>query len=248
MSAAFQGIESRKQRLVRLGGETMTLIIGARCSDGIVLAADRRRLSRYEKGPETNKVFRLDCDVVLAGAGDDAVLNEARVLIDRRVKEVKSESPSIKLFDIVEITAGVVNELVSYYKDRVEEPFGYALSGLEDIDHGNAKLYTVFGAGLSEVPWVCHGAVSSYARPLLELLLAEGDLPVDEASKVMAPLFTLVSNVQTTVGGGVDMYVVKDGQRIGQFTHSKEVSLEGLRFGVLKALGIQAGGCVSRTE
>jgi len=226
----------------------MTLIIGARCSDGIVLAADRRRLSRYEKGPETNKVFRLDCDVVLAGAGDDAVLNEARVLIDRRVKEVKSQSPSITLFDMVEVTAGVVNELVSYYKDRVEEPFGYALAGLEDIDHGNAKLYTVFGAGLSEVPWVCLGAGSSYARPLLELLLAEGDLSVDEASKVMAPLFTLVSNVQTTVGGGVDIYIVKDGQRIGQFTHSKEVNLEGLKLGVLRAFGIQPSGCVLRTE
>ena len=226
----------------------MTLIIGARCSDGIVLAADRRRLSRYEKGPETNKVFRLDCDVVLAGAGDDAVLNEARVLIDRRVKEVKSQSPSTTLFDMVEVTAGVVNELVSYYKDRVEEPFGYALSGLEDIDRGNAKLYTIFGAGLSEVPWVCLGSGSSYARPLVELLLAERDLSVDEASKVMAPLFTLVSNVQTTVGGGVDMCVVKDGQGIGQFTHSKEVNLEGLRFGVLKALGIQHGGCISRTE
>lgn len=226
----------------------MTLIISARCSDGIVMAADRRRLSKYEKGPETNKVFRLDCDVVLAGAGDDAVLNEARVLINRRMKEVKSQSPSTTLFDMVEVTASVVNELVSYYKDRVEEPFGYALSGLEDLDRGNAKLYTVFGAGLSEVPWVCLGSGSSYARPFVELLLAERDLSVDEASKVMAPLFTLVSNVQTTVGGGVDICVVRDGQGIGQFTHSKEVSLEGLRFGVLKALGIQPGRCVPRTE
>ena len=82
----------------------------------------------------------------------------------------------------------------------------------------------------------------------MELLLADGGLSVDEASKAMAPLFTLVSNVQTTVGGGVDIYVIRDGQGIGQFTHSKEVSLEGLRFGVLKALGIQPGGCVPRTE
>ena len=226
----------------------MTLIIGARCSDGIILAADRRRLSRYEKGPETNKLFRLDCDVVLAGAGDDAVLNEARVLIDRRVKEAKSQSPSTTLFDMVEVTAGVVNELVSYYKDRVEESFGYALSGLEDIDHGNAKLYTIFGAGLSEVPWVCLGTGSSYARPLVELLLADGSLSVDEVSKVMAPLFTLVSNVQTTVGGGVDICVIRDDRGIGQFLYSKEVSLEKLKFGVLKALGIQPGGCVPRTE
>ena len=37
------------------------------------------------------------------------------------------------LFDMVEVTASVVNELVSYYRDKVEEPFGYVLAGLENI-------------------------------------------------------------------------------------------------------------------
>ena len=43
----------------------MTLIIGSRCQDGIVLAADRRRMARYEKGPDTNKLFKLGCGVFL---------------------------------------------------------------------------------------------------------------------------------------------------------------------------------------
>lgn len=46
----------------------MILIIGTRCRDGIILAADCRRLARYEKGPEAKKLFILDCGVVLAGA------------------------------------------------------------------------------------------------------------------------------------------------------------------------------------
>ncbi len=50
----------------------------------------------------------------------------------------------------------------------------------------------------------------------------------DEASKVMAPLFSLVSNVQTTVGGGVDMCAVRDGQQIDQFTHSFVQGIEGV--------------------
>lgn len=79
----------------------MTLIIGAKCRDGVVVAADRRRLARYEKGPETRKLFKLDCGVILAGAGDDAVLNEARVFIERRIEESRSQSAEIKLFDIV---------------------------------------------------------------------------------------------------------------------------------------------------
>ncbi len=150
----------------------MTLIVGARCQDGVILAADRRRLARGEKGPEVTKTFKLSCGVVLAGAGDDAVLNEARVFIERRVEESQKQSPATRLFDIVEVTCGVTNELVGYYRDKVEESFGYVLAGLENVQSGNARLYTIFGAGLADVPWTCIGSGSAYARPLVDLLLA----------------------------------------------------------------------------
>jgi 20S proteasome alpha/beta subunit len=114
----------------------LTLIIGATCQDGIVLAADRRRMARYEKGPDTNKLFKLDCGALLAGAGDDAVLNEARIYIELRVSEIQSETPELKLFDIVKVTMNVVNELVNCYRDKVEESFGYVLAGLENLSGG----------------------------------------------------------------------------------------------------------------
>jgi len=216
----------------------MTLIIGARCRDGVVLAGDLRRLARYEKGPEVTKVFKLTSGAVLAGAGDDAVLSEARVFIERRVEELRGQSPVLKLFDIVEITCSVVNELVGLYRDKVEEPFGYVLAGLEDLG-GSAKLYTIFGAGFSEVPWACLGSGSSYARPLVDLLLAQGDLPTKETARTMPTLFSLVSNVQTTVGGGVDICIVKDGEGAGKMQHFGDVDLKPLRASILNALGIQ---------
>ncbi|MEE9529182.1 MAG: hypothetical protein V3V88_03945 [Dehalococcoidia bacterium] len=218
----------------------MTLIISTRCQDGVIVAADRRRLARYEKGPETLKLFKLACGVVLAGAGDDAVLNEARIFIERRIEEFRSQSPNVKLFDIVEITCSVVNELVGYYRDKVEEPFGYVLAGLENIRSGSARLYTIFGAGFSDVPWACLGSGSSYARPLVELLLADGSLHADEAVKTMAPLFTLVSSVQTTVGGGVDICTIKDEQETGNIVHNNEVSLEQLKSAILNTMGVPA--------
>ncbi len=217
----------------------MTLIVGAHCRDGIILAADRRRLARYEKGPETTKLFKLNCGVLLAGAGDDAVLNEARVFIERRIEETPNQPAAIKLFDIVEITCGVVNELVGCYRDKIDEPFGYALAGLENLTTGTARLYTVFGAGLSDVPWACIGSGSPYARPLLDLLLDDGDLASQDAVKVMPLLFTLVSNVQTTVGGGVDMCVVRDEQGSGAVQHSDDVNLQQLRSGILNTIGIR---------
>ena len=216
----------------------MTLIVGARCCDGIILAADRRRLAKSEKGPETNKVFKLSCNVALAGAGDDAVLNEARVFVERRIEEFQDQSSNMKLFDIVEITCSVVNELVTYYRDKVEEPFGYVLAGLENLTVGSAKLYTIFGAGFSEVPWACLGSGSSYARPFVELLLAQGDLSTKESTRAIPTLFTLVANVQTTVGGGVDICIVKDGEGAGKIQHFGDVDLKPLRASILNALGI----------
>lgn len=216
----------------------MTLIIGARCQDGIVLAADRMRMSRYEKGPNTNKLFKLDCGVLLAGAGDDAVLNEARIFIERRAKELQSEAPQRELFDVVEITKSVVNELVDCYRDKVEESFGYVLAGLENVSNGMARVYTIFGAGFSDVPWACIGSGSSYARPLVELLLAQGNLSTKEAAKTIPTLFTLVSNVQTTVGGGVDIGIIKDEQSIENIMHKDEVSLSRLRSAILGAMDV----------
>jgi len=217
----------------------MTLIVGERCCDGIILAADRRRLAKSEKGPETNKIFKLSCNAALAGAGDDAVLNEARVFVERRIEEFQGQSSNMNLFDVVEITCNVVNDLVSYYRDKVEEPFGYVLAGLENLTGGTAKLYTIFGTGFSEVPWACLGSGSSYARPFVELLLVQGDLSTKESAKAIPAIFTLVSNVQTTVGGGVDICVVKDGERVDEIQHFGDVDLKPLRAGIINALAIQ---------
>lgn len=217
----------------------MTLIIGSRCQDGIVLAADRRRITRYEKGPDTTKLFKLDCGVLLAGAGDDAVLNEARIFIERRAEEIPSQTPPLKLFDVIQITMGVVNELVNCYRDKVEESFGYVLAGLENINSGMARVYTIFGAGFSDVPWACLGSGSSFARPLVELLFAQGNLSTEEVAKTMPTLFTLVSNVQTTVGGGVDICIIKDEQGAGNIVHEKEINLERLRQAFLSAMDIK---------
>jgi 20S proteasome alpha/beta subunit len=121
----------------------------------------------------------------------------------------------------------------------VEEPFGYVLAGLENLTGGNAKLYTIFGAGFSEVPWACLGSGSSYARPLVELLLAQGDLPTKESAITMPVLFTLVSGVQSTVGGGVDICIITNEQGIGEITREGEVSLDVFRKAILSALGIK---------
>jgi len=74
----------------------------------------------------------------------------------------------------------------------------------------------------------------------VELLLADGSLHADEAVKTMAPLFTLVSSVQTTVGGGVDICTIKDEQETGNIVHNNEVTLEQLKSAILNTMGVPA--------
>ena len=216
----------------------MTLILGARGKDGVFLSADRRRLSKHERGPDCSKLVKLSCGLVLAGAGDDAVINEARTLIERQVEELQAQSLASTLLEVVEVTASVVNELVSRYQGKVEEPFGFVLGGLEKLEIGSAKIYTIFGGGFSEVPWVCLGLGSAYARPLVELLLVRGELLTHEATKTIPAIFTMVSDVQTTVGGGVDICEITDGQGIQDITHLGDIDLSKVRTAFLGAVGI----------
>lgn len=217
----------------------MTLIIGARCPNGVILSADRRHLSRHEKGPDIAKLVQLSCGVALAGAGDDGVLNEARTLIDSQVEELQAQASESTLLEVVKVTASVVNDLVARYQGTVEEQFGFVLGGLENLSNGTAKLYTVFGGGFSDVPWVCLGSGGSYARPLLELLLANGELSTDESATVMPAIFTMVSDVQTTVGGGIDICKITDDHETGNITHSEEINLSQIRVAFLTAVGIK---------
>ncbi len=93
---------------------------------------------------------------------------------------------------------------------------------------------------VSQMCLACLGSGSSYARPLVEILLAKGDLSVNQADKTIAPIFSFVSNVQTTVGEGVDVCIFKDEKGIESLVHREEVDLGGLRQAILEAMGVKS--------
>jgi len=72
----------------------------------------------------------------------------------------------------------------------------------------------------------------------VELLLAQGNLSAEGATTTMPTLFTLVSNVQTTAGGGVDISIIKDEQDIGGIVHEEEADLSRLRSAIISTMDI----------
>ena len=73
----------------------------------------------------------------------------------------------------------------------------------------------------------------------MELLLANGKLSVDESAKTMPAIYTMVSAVQTTVGGEVDICEILDDQGISNIMHLDEIELSQVRAAFLGALGIE---------
>jgi len=64
------------------------------------------------------------------------------------------------------------------------------------------------------------------------------DLKAEDVVKARPSLFSLVSSVQTTVGG-VNMCIVKDGDGTGEIWHTGEVNLKPLRSAILEAMGMR---------
>jgi len=74
---------------------------------------------------------------------------------------------------------------------------------------------------------------------MVELLLSQAGLLAEEVAKALPLIFSLVSNVQTTVGGGVDLCIIRDNQSIEPVIHNENVPLDELRAAIFDVVGIK---------
>lgn len=195
-----------------------TLIIGARCKDGIVLSADRR-VMRGTEYKEEKKLFEFH-GVITAIAGLTGIRDKFIELSSRTLAE-------IRVVNISEVIYGIedtIKSLYERYKGRVpagEEAIQALVAGLEGLRGGKGKLYHVGGGGFSEeVDFVCVGHGSPYATALAKFLYAP-ELTVDKFSKIAIFLSTWVENVDATVGGIPDVVLITDDKGITYLKRSE---------------------------
>lgn len=204
-----------------------TLIIGARCSDGVVLAADRRELRGYEPS-ERCKIRRIEVEgkpaksaILLAGAGVAAFWDEVAWSVEQNVK-TGSESNIDTLLDAVDrISALSINMSARYQRDGLDERLGCVVGGLEHITTGKAGLYYFAGAGFSKAEFICLGSGGSYALPMADLLLHQKNFTTCQAMQVIPFLFLLVERVNVSVGQGPDIFILKDGEQATQMSNGQ---------------------------
>ncbi len=202
-----------------------TLIIGTRCKDGVVLAADRRELRGYEPTKQS-KIRRVELEVggtkvsvLLAGAGVAAFWDEVAWSLSHSTKA--GLEPEVNtLLDVVDRVSSLsINMAARYQRGSLDEPLGCVMAGLDRLTTGEAELYCFAGAGFSKTDFICLGSGETYALPVADLLLHQPALSTNQATQatqIFPFLFLLVERVNLSVGEGLDIFIVRDGEQAVQ--------------------------------
>ena len=182
-----------------------TLIVGARCKDGVVLVADRKQASRltFELGMSTSKLVTVG-PLVMGYCGTRAPLDKVRRLLGTRLQDVNSLDAALDLAE------SVATELQESYKELLgEEHLQFPLAGLERLTSGKAHLYTITaGFAPDEVHYGGWGIGERYSE--LGKLFFDAEQPVDEVSKVLPLLVALAERISLAIGDGLDVVIVRD--------------------------------------
>lgn len=182
----------------------MTFVLGGRCADGAVLAADRRILRGFELGEETEKLFPLGPLVVSFAGIQDFGLRLVEALRDKR---------SRPLPDLVALAKATLRELWDAHKEALHDDarVDALLAGLHE---GRWHLYLVSCEGWAEAtPLECLGDAGVYGRSLARTLW-DASLPAEALWPLAVFLIAQTGRAHVSVGGNPDVLLLRDGGAI----------------------------------
>lgn len=193
-----------------------TLIIGAKCRDGIVLGSDRK----IQRGGETsyaNKIFEFDVGgkTLFAAEGLTGIRDDFFYLLE---SAIASRRVIDTLYEVKLLVEDIIVNLTERYTERVRDssPVGVLMGGLEKLNEGNAVVYYIHGVGYGEqVSFRCSGHGGQYAYSIAKFLCGPNiceRLDTDEIAKRIAYIISWVSeDIDSTVGGLPSVVIMKNG-------------------------------------
>ena len=202
--------------------EPMTCIIGAKCSNGIVVTADRRIMRGLESTTE-DKLFVLgrenDPKVILGASGLTGIMDRFVPSVMNAIVTTRAQS----LWQVINEVEDIAKNLSDRYSDRIrgeasqEKQQGLIdvfVSGLEGLIEGDAKLYHCYENGFAEevrqYDILGHGA--PYALPFVKLLY-DPQIPAMEMANVSACIILTIEKLEVdqSVGGLPDAAILENG-------------------------------------
>jgi proteasome beta subunit len=188
--------------------KTGTTTIGIVCSDGIVLAADKRVTGgSMIVDREFEKVFPLVDNIVITTAG---VVSE----LQRAVKIVKAE---LKLLEVrtnrkvtVKDAANLLNSM-AYASVRQMGEWGVTgfLVGGKDVNGFNLYEVGADGTLKKHEKFIADGSGMIFALPILETRFKKG-MSVQEGVKLAVEALDQAQLRDTSSGSGFDVYTITD--------------------------------------
>ena len=189
----------------------MTLIIGVRCSNGIVLGSDRKIL-RGGEVEYSNKLYEIN-NIAYAVEGLTGIAEDFLNLFELEIRRRRGVDT---LYEAKILAEDIVGELTERYAERVESgsPIGILMGGLSGLISGEAQLYYIHSRGYGEKTYfICSGHGGSYATTLAKFMLDRSFDVHENARRVAFIIAYIAEDVDVTVGGQPHIAIIKDAKQ-----------------------------------
>jgi 20S proteasome alpha/beta subunit len=185
----------------------MTLIIGVRCQDGVVLAGDRRVMRGTECSEEKKIITPLQ-DFIVGYSGSTSLMDKFLCSIN---DYIMAEESSKLWGDFALFLEDSVADLERRYGQRIDTSFDVLYCTKMNTNHAN--LYHIYNTGISEemktFDIIGHG--QPHALPFLKAVYYP-EITMNKAVRLCAFVLHLIDkcNVDVCVGGKPQIIKIPD--------------------------------------
>lgn len=199
----------------------MTLIIGARCKDGVVLIADKRIIEGTD-ATTGEKITILPLGIIVAGAGTGEIIDKFNeripYVLDERKKlnyeALKKENPEAKIddapfyfrpYEFLEDCEGLLFQLNEKYKRPIQVLVATGNSLIAELNYIDTEGFLTS----KRRTYMAIGSGSPYANFILKKLW-RNNLSMLDMAKIGKFIINYIAEVgvDTYVGGGIQIVFV----------------------------------------
>lgn len=196
-----------------------TTSIGIKCSEGIVLAVDKRTTSNLVEATSIEKIFKIDEHI---GAATSGLVADARALVERaRVEAQINKITYSEPIRVNSLSKKLCDMLQMYTQNGGVRPFGSALI-IGGVYDGSCKLFETDPSGaLIEYKATAIGSGRSAAMDIFEDQYKD-DMNLNDAIKLALTAINEATEHETTANN-VEIAVIKCDEEIYTKLSQEEV-------------------------
>lgn len=196
-----------------------TTSIGIKCSEGIVLAVDKRTTSNLVEATSIEKIFKIDEHI---GAATSGLVADARALVERaRVEAQINKITYSEPIRVDSLSKKLCDMLQMYTQNGGVRPFGSALI-IGGVYGGICKLFETDPSGaLIEYKATAIGSGRSAAMDIFEDQYKD-DMNLNEAINLALTAINEATEHETTANN-VEIAVIKCGEEVYTKLSQEEV-------------------------